>query len=453
MAVFQSGLSREASAAPIAGSLVVGTAQGVGVPFNATVQWQDDVADTGGVWTVTESGGASGSINTCTVTTNADGQAVTIVNATPPASDTCTIGVDVDTAAETTGSTLNYTCLAGGTVTFTFTQGGSSITSSAVTCAGVNAAETTITLSRNTVETEPVGESESFVVTTIDVEDASGNDVLGAEVNCIAPAGACEAVTSVAVGSTDSDGDDIPDACDPADTTPLQDEVATNSGGDAFFVWCSKYINDAGAEVVVAPGTYILTFVITTPLTTISVLETATIRVVGPPASLTITAAPTSLVCGEKATITGTVRDAIGQNVSDETPVLLDTNIGGVVAPGGSVIGGTGGTVLETSGGAFTGFLLTSTQNSGPYEVVASVETTNGRFISAQVTVTCSGAVAGAVPTSAAVRPPSTGTGITPPSTGDGGLADSSGSSWILLAGLGAVAFAFAGFASVKAHR
>jgi hypothetical protein len=349
---------------------------------------------------------------------------------------------------------MTYVCTQAGTLTFTLTHVTS--LSATTTCAGVSGVETTITISRATVETLPApGDNATFVVAQIDVEDAAGVDVLGAEVNCIAPAGACEAVSSAAVG--DADADTIPDACDPADSTPLQDEVATNSGGDAFFVWCSVYISDAGTKVTVAPGTYILTFVVTTPLTTISVIETATIKVVGPAAALTVTAAPTSLICGEKATITGTVKDAIGQNVSDGTPVLLDTNIGGVVAPGGSVIGGTGGTVVATLGGSFTAFLLTSTVNSGPYEVVATVETsTEGALISTQVTVRCTGAVAAApapAPTAAAaVTPPRTGTGITPPSTGDGGLADSSGSSWTLLAGLGVV-FALAGLATVKVAR
>ena len=62
-----------------------------------------------------------------------------------------------------------------------------------------------------------------------------------------------------------------------------------------------------------------------------NIVLTATITVVGPPASITVAAAPTSLNCGEKATITVTVKDSAGQNVSDRTRVELVTNFGGVI--------------------------------------------------------------------------------------------------------------------------
>ena len=49
-------------------------------------------------------------------------------------------------------------------------------------------------------------------------------------------------------------------------------------------------------------------------------VRTVTINVVGPPAFITATAAPDRLICGEKSTITVTVKDALQQNVSDNTP-------------------------------------------------------------------------------------------------------------------------------------
>jgi hypothetical protein len=123
-----------------------------------------------------------------------------------------------------------------------------------------------------------------------------------------------------------------------------------------------------------------------------NIVLTATITVVGPPASITVSAAPTSLNCGEKATITVTVKDSAGQNVSDRTRVELVTNFGGVI--GGTTatlgpVGITGGNVYpissssaETFNGVATAYLLTSTDHVGPYEVVAaaggSVMASNG---------------------------------------------------------------------------
>jgi len=123
-----------------------------------------------------------------------------------------------------------------------------------------------------------------------------------------------------------------------------------------------------------------------------NIVLTATITVVGPPASITVAAAPTSLNCGEKATITVTVKDSAGQNVSDRTRVELVTNFGGVIGGTTATLGPvsvTGGNVYpvssssaETFNGVATAYLLTSTDHVGPYEVVAaaggSVMASNG---------------------------------------------------------------------------
>jgi hypothetical protein len=227
-----------------------------------------------------------------------------------------------------------------------------------------------------------------------------------------------------------------------------------------------------------------------------NIVLTASITVVGPPASITVAAAPTSLNCGEKATITVTVKDSAGQNVSDRTRVELVTNFGGVI--GGTTatlgpVGITGGNVYpvssssaETFNGVATAYLLTSTDHVGPYEVVAaaggSVMASNGYLapwyapgvssaanltpnisayfpwyanqgllsyspssapVNAQATVTCTvpGAPAAAAP-APVVTAPRTGQGpadafaIRPPNTGDAGLATSSSSSLALFAGL-----------------
>jgi hypothetical protein len=223
-----------------------------------------------------------------------------------------------------------------------------------------------------------------------------------------------------------------------------------------------------------------------------NIVLTASITVVGPPASITVAAAPTSLNCGEKATITVTVKDSAGQNVSDRTRVELVTNFGGVIGGTTATLGPVsvaGGNVYpvssssaETFNGVATAYLLTSTDHVGPYEVVAaaggSVMASNGYLapwyapgvttannltpnisayfpwynqgllsyspssapVNAQATVTCSvpGAPAPAAPV---VTAPRTGQGpadafaIRPPNTGDAGLATSNGSSWTLVAG------------------
>jgi hypothetical protein len=204
------------------------------------------------------------------------------------------------------------------------------------------------------------------------------------------------------------------------------------------------------------------------------IVKTAKVTVVGPPAKVTALAAPSSVRCGEKATVTVTVKDAIDQPVSDHTLVAAVTNFGGVLGGTGAEAAiGVGGfvaplsnTVAETFNGVATLYLLTSDVHVGPYEVVvttggggAVTGISLGGFFSTppqvtQVTVTC----AEPTPVPAAVAPtisaPRTGTGsIAPPNTGDAGLADSSGSSWALFAVIGAMAFSVAGLAAVRFAR
>jgi hypothetical protein len=222
------------------------------------------------------------------------------------------------------------------------------------------------------------------------------------------------------------------------------------------------------------------------------IVKTVTINGVGPPSFNTATAAPTSLICGEKSTITVKVTDAIGQNVSDNTRVELISNWGSVIAGTGATLGfpGTGpvnplaSSAAATYNGVAVAYLLTSDTHTGAYEVVAAAGGTieldphrfdpyygeyylkselNGRGgyydhhtdvipgapVSTQVTVTCSQPAAPA-PT---VTAPSTGTGsITPPNTGDAGLASSS-SNGMLFVVIGAAAFVLAGIASVSYAR
>jgi hypothetical protein len=202
------------------------------------------------------------------------------------------------------------------------------------------------------------------------------------------------------------------------------------------------------------------------------IVETARVTVVGPPFSMTISASPSTVRCGEKATIQVSVKDAIGQNVSDHTRLEAVTNAGGVLGGTGAVQGLAGpvvpisSTVAETFDGQSTFYLLTSEQHSGPYEVVVttggagSVTTGLGGVFSTrpvviQTTVTCTLPVAApAAPSAPAptVTAPRTGQGITPPNTGEAGLADTS-ASWTLFAVVGMAAFAVAGLATLKFAR
>jgi hypothetical protein len=176
---------------------------------------------------------------------------------------------------------------------------------------------------------------------------------------------------------------------------------------------------------------------------------TITINVVGPVASITITASPTTLVCGEKSEIIITARDSAGQNVSEHTFLEVVTNFGGVLAGTGSTLIQPGqpvdpisSTKAEIVNGRARAFLLTSTRHVGAYEVLAaSTMSTLGGEIRpgapavAQVTVTCTRG------TPTPVTAPSTGTGtIRPPSTGDGGLVDSSGASLLVIGAAGVIA-------------
>jgi hypothetical protein len=221
-------------------------------------------------------------------------------------------------------------------------------------------------------------------------------------------------------------------------------------------------------------------------------VDTVTIKVVGPPAFITATAAPDRLICGEKSTITVKVTDAIGQNVSNNTQVELISNWGSVIAGTGATLGfpGTGpvnplaSSAAATYNGVAVAYLLTSNNHVGAYEVVAAAGGTlafpspfapagdindpyynegdagtihdhndslyTGAPITTQVTVTCSLPAAPVAPT---VTAPQTGTGsITPPNTGDAGLASSSSNAMLFVI-VGAAAFVLAGIASVSYAR
>jgi hypothetical protein len=187
------------------------------------------------------------------------------------------------------------------------------------------------------------------------------------------------------------------------------------------------------------------------------------IKVVGPPKKLAMEARPATVACGEKIGVVVQVQDATGQPVSDNTRVEVVTNRGGILAGTGAVAANEANVVPVSStvastytvyqaqgdqtvpiGGIVTFFLLTSTEHTGPYEIVVASGGTapDGKsFVtpveSAQVSVGCirqgvlaqqqaeaaAPQLAQPPPAQPAVTAPRTGTGlITPPNTGDAGL-------------------------------
>lgn len=269
----------------------------------------------------------------------------------------------------------------------------------------------------------------------------------------------------------------VPDTTPQIDAASSFDFPGAGITGNAVVASAILACNPVAAPGL-TPGPANVTICATAPSP--DLCTTVQITVIGPPAAVTATASPSTVRCGERVTITGTVRDSIGQNVSDHTRVELVTNLGGVIAGTGAVAGWSGpvvpisSTVAETFGGTYTAFLLTSETHSGPYEVVVTTGGTvstdpawqgplrsavsnvlGGQFstppVNAFVNVTCT-VPAPAAPT-APVTAPSTGGGIVPPSTGDAGLAETAGMNFMLVGLAAAVALALAGGLGFKLIR
>jgi hypothetical protein len=375
-------------------------------------------------------------------------------------------------------------------VTITITQendGGSDISTAEgqIRCYG-NPDTVTVTANPSTVEIVPalgsVAHSEIKVVVSSNSLPVNPLDV---EIDITVPKCAVE------IGIDNFDGDAV-------DPSPLVDstfdpQTATSDDEDSGY-WTIGTTSTTWDEIwfhadwnKCTPGDVVVTVTVEVD-DGADIVRTVTIKVVGPPAFITATAAPDRLICGEKSTITVTVKDALQQNVSDNTRVELISNWGSVIAGTGATLGfpGTGpvnplaSSAAATYNGVAIAYLLTSNNHVGAYEVVAAAggtimvtphsdddwydfarETRRGGFdshsdyipgapITTQVTVTCSLPAAPVAPT---VTSPSTGTGsITPPNTGDAGLASSSSNAMLFVL-VGAAAFVLAGIASVSYAR
>jgi hypothetical protein len=232
-------------------------------------------------------------------------------------------------------------------------------------------------------------------------------------------------------------------------------------GGAATVAAAILHCDDPGAT----PGVATVTARISKPGP--DIVKTVAVTVVGPPFAVTVSVDKTTVVCGERVTVTAKITDAIGQIVSEHTPAEAISNLGSVLGGTGAVANYAGGpvtpissTVAETFSGIATFYLLTSDTQDGLYEIVVTSGGSGalGGFlggwfstppVSGFAQVTCSQPA----PAAPAIAGPATGTGpLRAPNTGDAGLADSGSSSLMLLAAA-AIAFALSGLAVAKFAR
>jgi hypothetical protein len=125
--------SGDVQAAPTGAPVPSTATPAVNTAFTVTASWMDDQGAGSAVLMATEIGGI-GSMGSCSVTTNSDGQTATVAAGNP--TDTCTVTTDLDTVVEATSMSITYTCSSAGQISFTLTEGGSVSAPAVVTCGG-----------------------------------------------------------------------------------------------------------------------------------------------------------------------------------------------------------------------------------------------------------------------------------------------------------------------------
>lgn len=123
--------TQDVAAAPTGAPVASTTTPALNTAFTVTASYNDDLPAGSAIFTATKSAPV-GSITGCVLTANSDGQSTVIANTA--ASDTCTVGDDLDTTSDPSTISVTYTCTAAGTVTFTLIEGGSNSGSTVVTC-------------------------------------------------------------------------------------------------------------------------------------------------------------------------------------------------------------------------------------------------------------------------------------------------------------------------------
>ena len=125
------------------------------------------------------------------------------------------------------------------------------------------------------------------------------------------------------------------------------------------------------------------------------------------------------------------VVDTNGETVANGTSVIVSTNFGGVLTGATTGRFAPSSTVASTVDGAATVYLITSDTHVGDYAVLASAD-----YAVADLTIACMAEMMDADADADA----DAAAAITPPTTGNAGLAETSGSSWMLLAIAGVLA-------------
>jgi hypothetical protein len=388
---------------------------------------------------------------------------------------------------------VDVTCNTAGNFDITFTDENDEADSMSlsVKCLGAPSSKSTITATPPSIEIAPSVGNTSVSLINVNLLDSDGNQAGTADVDfltdrCSVESASVDTVAewnviaplfgaiNVSVPSTSAAVQASAAATTQPDSARTQDSMLSIDLGTSTRAG-TILLCDPLAAPGATPGVATITAIVDSKAAGVTtgtgndVVLSVKVTVVGPPATITVAASPSSVRCGEKATITATVKDAIGQNVSEHTRVEAVTNAGGVLAGTGAVANQAGlvspisSTVSETFSGVSTFFLLTSEQHTGPYEVVVTSggsgalgSALGGVFstppVSAQATVTCT---LPAAPSTNAPAPtvtaPRTGTGgITPPNTGDAGLAASNGSSLTLFAASMVAGLALAGVVVFK---
>jgi hypothetical protein len=194
--------------------------------------------------------------------------------------------------------------------------------------------------------------------------------------------------------------DVLDDACDVVDSSDSGSVTEDQTTTLELIVSCSA---------IATPTSTTPTATATSTTPTATVTTTA-----GPAASLTVSAAPSTVNCGGSSFVTVVVKNAQGGNVADGTSVSVTTN-SGTVSPGSATTSG---------GGILT--IFTAPSAGGTAKITATSGSATG---SADITVNCGPAATATTAAPPPVPTVSTGGGgvITPPSTGDAGLTESDG--------------------------
>lgn len=133
--------------------------------------------------------------------------------------------------------------------------------------------------------------------------------------------------------------------------------------------------------------------------------------VAGPPAFITLLITPTTVICGNQASVFATVRDQFGRFVANGTIVKFTTASSlGTITPAAPVIG---------SGGVATAVFTAFPKSSGQVQILAESGAASASAVIPIVCTTPATATQAPAPTQPPAAPAPV---IRPPSTGDAGL-------------------------------